>query len=74
MIRAYLLREKRVSDGGRELLEQWRREPESQLWVDIEGELTAESRQLLHSFPMKSDFATLPHNAKHFETGTLQDK
>ncbi len=47
MIRAYLLREKRVSGGGRELLEQWRREPESQLWVDIEGELTAESRQLL---------------------------
>jgi magnesium transporter len=47
MIRAHLLRESSLSSGGRELLEQWRGDPASRLWLDIGGEFVADTRELL---------------------------
>ncbi len=47
MIRAYLLQNGELTQGGRELVEQWRQNPGSQLWLDIEGQLDEEHRELL---------------------------
>ena len=36
-----------VRIGGRELLDDWHRDPEAQVWVDVDGGLEAEDSQIL---------------------------
>jgi magnesium transporter len=47
MIRAQLEQNGELLQGGEELVEQWRQQPGSQLWLDIEGKLDGRQRELL---------------------------
>jgi magnesium transporter len=49
MIRAKLLIAEELSAGGAELIESWRGKPGSRLWLDVEGELTADIDALLRA-------------------------
>jgi len=78
MIRGELLgADGRCVEGGAELVQQWREQPESRLWLDIEGELTGEVRRLLdamHCDPLAiSDCFRVRHPPKveAFDTNTF---
>jgi len=78
MIRGELLgADGRCVEGGAELVQQWREQPESRLWLDIEGELTGEVRTLLdamHCDPLAiSDCFRVRHPPKveAFDTNTF---
>ena len=50
MIRALLLSvDGQHTQGAEELIQQWRDTAGSSLWIDIQGEVTTEIRQLLRS-------------------------
>lgn len=50
MIRASLLSENSLREGGEELLAQWDAEPDSRLWLDIESGVDDQVRALLRRF------------------------
>lgn len=47
MIIIKLLSSNQLLEGGMELLSVWREDTASKLWLDMEGELTDENRQVL---------------------------
>lgn len=63
--------------GGKELIAQWRQEPESHLWIDLQGEMAESQKALLERFdshPMAINDALRerhPPKIEEFETHTL---
>lgn len=50
MIRAALLSENSLLEGGEELISRWRSDPDARLWLDIESHVDDHIRQLLQDF------------------------
>ncbi|WP_355661618.1 magnesium transporter CorA family protein [Halomonas salifodinae] len=78
MIRGVLITgEGEAVRGGEALIDRWREDPDSRLWLDLEGETPARERALLESFdchPMAIDDAHRerhPPKIEEFETHTL---
>ncbi|MBS9403606.1 magnesium transporter CorA family protein [Halomonas sp. TRM85114] len=78
MIRTLLLdNDGEVTQGGEELLARWRETPDSQLWIDLQGEPQARERELLEAFgchPLAIDDAHRerhPPKIEEFEQHTL---
>ncbi|MEQ6888545.1 magnesium transporter CorA family protein [Halomonas sp. CS7] len=78
MMRALLLEaDGRVARGGEELIARWRENPESRIWIDVQGEPRERARELLEAFcchPLAIDDAERerhPPKVEEFETHTL---
>ncbi|MDX1735885.1 MAG: magnesium transporter CorA family protein [Halioglobus sp.] len=78
MIRAMLLsRDADLLEGGEELLQRWRASPGSRLWLDIEGDPSTATRELLESLhcdelAINDSFRPRhPPKVEHFDTSTF---
>ena len=70
MITAKLLVDEELIDGGGELVARWREAPGSKLWLDLEGELDAETAALLEQLgcdPMAITDASRPRHPPKVE-------
>ena len=78
MIRTLLITgEGRSHTGGKELIERWRSDPQSRIWIDLQGEPLEDEQALLESFECHPLAIIDAHKDRHppkveeFETHTL---